>query len=448
MGAVTVLVVVVAVFLSYNANAGLPFVPTYPVKAEVPDASGLTRGNEVRIGGKRVGIVEKIGARTGKSGDPIGVLNLKLDLKAKPLRSDTRVTVRPLSPLGLKYLELKPGVRGRPLRAQATLPLTRSTATVELDEVLNTFDDETRRATQVVTEGLGAGLAGRGASFNELLRDAPPLLRAGQRVAENLSDRRTRLDRLASGLDATVSQLDSSRSSLGPLVEGGDTTLGALASQRERLGEIFTEAPSTETAGTRALRAVRPVLRDAEVFLRDARPGLRVLRPAAVELDRALDVGTPVLRRATGLAGRLTTALRAVDRLARDPSTRPTLEKLRLVLVSALPTVRYVAPMQTQCNYLGLWTRNVPSTISEGDNAGTWFRTLLVQQSPEQFSAAEPSPSLHVNPYANSAAPGQDGECEGGNEPYLEGTRIGNVPGNQGRSTESTSIPAGTPKGP
>ena len=33
IGAATVLVVLVAVFLSYNANQGLPFVPTYPLKA-------------------------------------------------------------------------------------------------------------------------------------------------------------------------------------------------------------------------------------------------------------------------------------------------------------------------------------------------------------------------------------------------------------------------------
>ncbi len=51
---------VVAVFLSYNANNGLPFVPTYDVTVQVPDAAGLVRGNEVRIGGKRVGVIEEI----------------------------------------------------------------------------------------------------------------------------------------------------------------------------------------------------------------------------------------------------------------------------------------------------------------------------------------------------------------------------------------------------
>ena len=44
IGAATSLVVIVAVFLAYNANSGLPFVPTYELKAEVPQAASLVVG--------------------------------------------------------------------------------------------------------------------------------------------------------------------------------------------------------------------------------------------------------------------------------------------------------------------------------------------------------------------------------------------------------------------
>ena len=64
IGAATILLVVfVAVFLSYNANQGLPFVPTYAINAEVPSAANLVAGNEVRIGGARVGAIDKITAK-------------------------------------------------------------------------------------------------------------------------------------------------------------------------------------------------------------------------------------------------------------------------------------------------------------------------------------------------------------------------------------------------
>ena len=41
VGVATTLVIVVAVFLAYNANAGLPWVPSYRLTAEVPNAANL-----------------------------------------------------------------------------------------------------------------------------------------------------------------------------------------------------------------------------------------------------------------------------------------------------------------------------------------------------------------------------------------------------------------------
>jgi len=60
VGAVTVLVTIVAVFLSYNANKGLPFVPTTTLKIRVPNGANLVPGNDIRSGGSRVGVVDKM----------------------------------------------------------------------------------------------------------------------------------------------------------------------------------------------------------------------------------------------------------------------------------------------------------------------------------------------------------------------------------------------------
>ena len=57
IGAVTVLVIIVAVFLSYNANTGLPFVPTTSLKVRVANGANLVNGNEVRSGGTRIGVI-------------------------------------------------------------------------------------------------------------------------------------------------------------------------------------------------------------------------------------------------------------------------------------------------------------------------------------------------------------------------------------------------------
>src|SRR2546426_9171854 len=81
VGAVTTLIVIVSVFLAYNANNGLPFVPTYDLKAQLPGGANLVPGNEVRIG-FRVGIVDSIGTAQGYFGGrprAIAVLRPKLD---------------------------------------------------------------------------------------------------------------------------------------------------------------------------------------------------------------------------------------------------------------------------------------------------------------------------------------------------------------------------------
>ena len=57
LGAVTVLVAIVAVFLAYNANSGLPFVPTRELKVDIPNGAALLPGNQVLAGGYDVGTV-------------------------------------------------------------------------------------------------------------------------------------------------------------------------------------------------------------------------------------------------------------------------------------------------------------------------------------------------------------------------------------------------------
>src|SRR5215212_7248925 len=95
VGAVTVLVIVVAVFLAYNANNGLPFVSTYNLKVRVPNANALVKGNEVRVGGVRVGIVKKVVPVAIGNGDYAAELSLSLDKNAEPLPVDSTITVRP-----------------------------------------------------------------------------------------------------------------------------------------------------------------------------------------------------------------------------------------------------------------------------------------------------------------------------------------------------------------
>ena len=106
VGAVTTLIAAVAVFLAYNANHGLPFVPSYQISAIVPNAQSLVPGNDVRIGGVLVGQVTSIVPVQRSDGGVDAKLDLKLDESAKPIPVNSTVVIRAKSALGLKYLEI------------------------------------------------------------------------------------------------------------------------------------------------------------------------------------------------------------------------------------------------------------------------------------------------------------------------------------------------------
>src|SRR5215218_6993392 len=246
IGAATVLVVIVAVFLSYNANQGLPFVPSYALKAQVPSAANLVRGNEVRIGGTRVGSVDSIDVERRDDGTNVAVLGLKLERSVSPLPTDSTVLIRSRSALGLKYVELKRGTSDQGFDDGATIPLANATPTpVEFDEFTNMFDDDTRAAAQANLRGFGDAFAGRGASLNQAIGALAPLLEDIIPVARNLSSRETNLRRFVSELADAARTVAPVAETQAQLFVNLDRTFAALRAVRPFIQESIAEGPET-----------------------------------------------------------------------------------------------------------------------------------------------------------------------------------------------------------
>ncbi|MBA2349007.1 MAG: MCE family protein [Solirubrobacterales bacterium] len=461
VGASTVLVIVVAVFLAYNANSGLPFVPTYSVKTEVPSAAQLVAGNEVRLGGVRVGVVSDITPVRKPDGSVMAQLSLELDTTVDPLPQDSTVLIRPKSALGLKYVELSKGTSPKGLDAGGTLPLGQAKpAPVEFDEFLGTFDEKTRVASRKNLVEFGNALAGRGADLNAALTDLQPLLVNLQPVMRNLADPQTKLSRLVRALGATAAAVAPVATDQAALFRNLDTTFTGLAGVTGPIQESITGGPPALDAAIRNLPRQRPFLRNSEAFFRELRPGTRALRTAAPTLADALVIGTPVLRRSTVFNARLKPTFRSLERFAADPLASLGIRDLGNTARILTPTIARLKPAQTVCNYVSLWFRNVASVISQGDSNGTGQRFIIVAtpqgENNEGLFAASPANGkgtdrgdttrnyLHTNPYPNVAAPDQLQECEAANEPFITGRQvIGNVAGNQGRLTEKTTVDRG-----
>jgi hypothetical protein len=174
-------------------------------------------------------------------------------------------------------------------------------------------------------------------------------------------------------------------------------------------------------------------------------------------LADAFAAGTKNLPGTIALDQRLTSLAQSLQTYGETPAVTAGLKRLTLTAQSLRSPLAYLTPVQSTCNYVTLFLRNISSTLSEPILSGTALRFNLVVISDTPGSEAVPSQRpyttpqarsgqligpIHMDPYPNTDSPGQTPECSAGNETYSgAAARIGNPPGNVGRKTEVTTRP-------
>jgi ABC-type transporter Mla subunit MlaD len=461
VGVATTLVIVVAIFLAYNANAGLPWVPTYRLTAEVPIATSLVKGNEARIGGLRVGVVDKITPVQRDDGSVMAKLDLKLETRIKPLPVDSTIMVRPRSALGLKYIEITRGESARGFPEGGTIPIENQTATpVEFDEFFGMWDHPTRAGQRLNLRGFGDAFAGRGEDLNEAIQTFVPLVANAVPVLTNIADPDTRWRRFFASQARAAIIVAPVAIEQAQLWANLDLTISAFADvARPFLQETIRRGPEGMQTAIETFPQIRPFFRSTGEFFAELQPGARALRRSAPTLASAFTKGIKGLEGSPGFNRRLSTYLGDLEDFATDPLVPIGLKDLIETVKSLDPAISFITPAQTVCNYMSLFFRNAASLLSDGDQNGTWLRFMVVTTpvgvdggpAPNGEGGPSAAPAngggrpidrvdpnfLHVNPYPNTAAPGQERECEAANETYAQGKQsIGNVPGNQGVETD------------
>lgn len=339
--------VALLLFLWLSFGGSVPLAPQgYRVSVEFDQAVQLGTQADVDIAGVPVGTVVSVSLdhRTG-----LTRAVLQIDPKYAPRPADTRATLRQKTLLGETYVELSFGnPHGPMLRDGARLPQAHVQPTVELDQILNTFDPRTRRAFQTWMQQDAAAFTARGQDFNDAIAELFPFAHnvAGALAVLRRDSAATRT-LLADG-GAVLSAISRNPAQLQGLIRNANTVFAATAARNSELAAAVRAFPGF-------LTSTRLTIQTVKTFADQTQPLVDELKPAAVQLSPALvSIGklAPNLEAVMNALGPLTSAARtgvpalesflAVTPHAGPASAKALLAELRPFFGQLVPVFDYL----------------------------------------------------------------------------------------------------------
>ena len=310
----------------------------YEISAEFNQATELGSQADVRISGVDVGKVISVSLdrRTG-----LTRAVMEIDPQFAPRPVDTRAILRQKTLLGETYVELSPGsASARKLPDGATLPRGQIAPTVQLDQILSTFDPATRRAFETWMQQDGIALTNRGQDLNAALAELYPFATNVDSVLAVLNRDSAATSTLLNDGGQVFSAIAHSPAALQQLIVNADGAFSATAAQSTALAQTIQAFPpfllATKTTVDRVAR-----------FARTTKPLVDELRPAAVQLSPALQslaVLAPQLKSLLVNVGPLTHASKAgvpaLENFLND--SVPLLTRATPYLGGLIPVIDYI----------------------------------------------------------------------------------------------------------
>jgi virulence factor Mce-like protein len=174
-----------------------PFAGCLTLNVEFKNASGLLHSNDLRVAGVKAGQVTQI-----KNAGNMAIATIQVQPGYLPVYRDAHAIVRPKNLLGETYVEVDRGnASAGELREGDTIPIKNTITPVQVDEVLNALDPDTRAKLQIVINSLGEASAGRGKDLNLSAADL-------RRISADLAVTSTSLNQEKDNIDALLVQLD------------------------------------------------------------------------------------------------------------------------------------------------------------------------------------------------------------------------------------------------
>jgi phospholipid/cholesterol/gamma-HCH transport system substrate-binding protein len=332
---------VIGLFAIFGFTKLNPFSNPYELNAVFANVNNLKPNSPVRIAGVEVGKVKKVTPIT--SGNGAAEVNMALKKKALPLHTDAEAHVRSRIFLeGNFFVDIQPGSPSAPkMKDGGTIPVNRTTAPVQLGQVLSALQNDTREDLKVFLKEYSKGLSGKGAKgFNQAVKYWTPAYKYSALANDaTLGIEPTKdIQRVLKGQQRTFKALNEEPERLKSLVTDFNTTAGAFARQDVALEASIPALRDTLETAQPALASLNNALPTLRVFSKEALPGVRSSGPA-------LDASLPFIEQA-----RL---------LVRPQELRGTAATLRKYIPSLVRLNNRSVPLSSEARQLSACTNKV-----------------------------------------------------------------------------------------
>jgi len=285
-----IVVVLVALVAYFGFTKHIPFKHGYRLNAVFGTAVNIHPKAPVRIAGVDVGKVSAV-KREGNA----GLVTMEIESRGLPIHSDATLKIRPRIFLeGNSFVELQPGSPSAPsVSSGDTIPITQTSDPVQLDQVLDALNTDTRANLQTFLIEYGKALTAKptpaqnaeqeppvhglnaAQALNDTYHYAPDALRGAAVINQALTGTEPHdISKLIAGIAKVTSALNVHEQQLGELIGNFNTFFAAFAAQSAPLKATIAELPTSLASISRGLVQLRTSFKPTETFAHDILPGV------------------------------------------------------------------------------------------------------------------------------------------------------------------------------
>lgn len=249
-----------------------------------PEATQLASQADIRMAGVNIGKVVKVepDLETNRT-------RATLEIKSEfaPLPKDTRAILRMKSLLGETYVELSPGDRKNGLVPDGgRLPDGSVANTVQLDELMSTFDKKTQAAWRTWIQTQAVASAGRGGDINAAFGALPGFVEAGDRILATLDEQSAATRKFVDRTGRFFADLSARSGELRGLITDSNKFFQTTSRRNQDLANVFRELPRFERESSATLPVLTAFGKRSNPVIRQLWPVADAMGPTFAALDR------------------------------------------------------------------------------------------------------------------------------------------------------------------